>query len=61
MILINPQPETKPESTEIKKLRDAITGWSGYGWKNGEYIDDLEEYFAEINRDFLALDVKEKP
>lgn len=58
MILINPQPETKPESIEIKKLRDTITGWSGYGWKNGEYIDDLEEYFAEINRDF---NVKEKP
>lgn len=33
---------------ENQRLRDAISGeWEGYGWKDGEYIDDLKEYFEE--------------
>ena len=33
---------------EIKKLRSAMSGWDAYGWKDGEYIDALDEYFDEI-------------
>ena len=27
-----------------------IKGWSGYAWKDGEYIDDIQEYFDENNK-----------
>ena len=33
---------------KIEKLKDAIKGWSGYAWKNGKYIDDLEEFFENV-------------
>ncbi len=32
---------------EIRRLRVKMTGWDGYGWKDGEYIDNLDEYFEE--------------
>jgi hypothetical protein len=30
------------------ELSESMTGWHGYGWKNDQYIDDLEEYFAKV-------------
>jgi hypothetical protein len=30
---------------ECLRLRKLTKGWSGYGWKDGEYMDDLQEYF----------------
>jgi hypothetical protein len=30
---------------ELRKLRKKTTGWSGYGWKDGEYIGDIQEFF----------------
>ena len=29
-------------------LRSIITGWTGHGWKDGKYVDDLEEYFTDV-------------
>lgn len=36
---------------EIKKLRDATTHWNGYGWKDGVYVDDLDDYFSKIKEE----------
>ena len=33
----------------VRELRVKTTGWSGYGWKDGQYIDSLEEYFSSPN------------
>lgn len=33
---------------ENQRLREAMTGWSGYGWYDGIYYDDLQEYFDGI-------------
>ena len=30
---------------EIERLKEAMTGWRGYGWRNGEYHDSIQEYF----------------
>lgn len=30
---------------EVRRLESATTGWSGYGWKDGEYIDDIQSFF----------------
>lgn len=27
------------------KLKEAMTGWEGYSWKDGKYIDSIQEYF----------------
>jgi hypothetical protein len=35
---------------EIAKLREALIGWEGYGWKDGVYIDNLDEYFQKVLR-----------
>ena len=32
---------------ELRRLRNKTTGWSGYGWKDDEYIDDIQEYFDD--------------
>ena len=35
----------------IKKLQEyeaALSGWESYAWKDGEYIDDVQEYFDKI-------------
>jgi len=33
---------------QVEVLREHMTGWlNHYGWRNGEYIDNLEEYFSE--------------
>ena len=36
---------------KIEKLKNAIKGWDGYGWKDDEYIDDLEEFFKNVIND----------
>ena len=38
---------------EREKLLDSITGWVGYGWKDGEYIDDISEYFDRIRKEIV--------
>ena len=30
---------------ENKRLQSRTTGWEGYGWKDGQYVDALQEYF----------------
>ena len=48
---------------KIEKLKDAIKGWSGYGWKDDEYIDNLEEFFENIINDIgkeLSENITEK-
>jgi hypothetical protein len=32
----------------IMRLREALTGWSGYGWRDGAFVDELQEFFDEI-------------
>lgn len=34
--------------TDVKRLREALTGWSGYGWKDGAFVDELQELFDAI-------------
>ena len=29
---------------------DLLKGWEGYGWHNGEYIDDIQTYLDEKTR-----------
>lgn len=37
---------TEEEAKEKLKTIEKLTeGWSGYAWKDGEYIDDIQEYF----------------
>ena len=31
----------------IKTFHKITTGWTGYSWKNGRYIDDIQEYFDD--------------
>lgn len=33
---------SKAQLIDIEKV---TTGWDGYAWKDGEYIDDIQEYF----------------
>jgi len=33
---------------ENKKLHKAMTGWDSFAWKDGEYIDEIQEYFDGI-------------
>ena len=33
---------------ELQALREAMTGWEGYAHKQGEYVDDIGEYFAAL-------------
>lgn len=43
-------PAYKKQQDEIGRLREAMTGWSNYGWKNGVFVDDLAEFFdAALN------------
>jgi hypothetical protein len=31
---------------EVRRLRDLLTGWTGYAWrKDGEYVDDIQQFF----------------
>jgi len=30
-----------------EKIKHLTSGWQGYAWKDGEYIDDIQEYFDE--------------
>ena len=30
---------------ELEKIVAKVKGLSGYSWKDGEYIDDIQEYF----------------
>ena len=32
----------------INEIRPHLTGWNAYGWKDGKYIDDVQEYFDWI-------------
>lgn len=32
---------------KLRKYKTATSGWSGYAWKDGEYIDNIQEYFDE--------------
>ena len=32
----------------INEIRPHLTGWNAYGWKDGKYIDDIQEYFDGI-------------
>jgi hypothetical protein len=41
-------------SEKIKKLLDSITGWDGYGWKDGKYIDDINEYFDKVKEEVTS-------
>lgn len=34
--------------SENEVLMRTITGWAGHGWKDGMYVDDLEDYFTEV-------------
>lgn len=43
------------QAEELEKLQKqnealikAMKGWGSYAWKNGEYIDDIQEYFDEV-------------
>jgi N-methylhydantoinase B/oxoprolinase/acetone carboxylase alpha subunit len=38
------------EHSENEQLREAMTGWEGYGWKNDVYIDSLDSYFRKALR-----------
>lgn len=31
--------------SKLAEYRKATIGWDGYAWKDGEYIDDIQEYF----------------
>ena len=31
--------------SKLAAYKEVTTGWDGYAWKNGEYIDDIQEYF----------------
>lgn len=41
-------------------LRRAITGWSGHGWKDGRYVDDIEEYFDKVREEIKALEAEKE-
>ena len=30
-----------------KKIKEMLKGWNAYGWKDGEYIDDIGGYFEK--------------
>ena len=36
---------------EIERLRDAMTGWEGYGWRGDKYHDSLQEYFDSVRKE----------
>ena len=38
----------KELEAKLEALREAISGWEGYAWKNRQYIDDVGEYFAKL-------------
>lgn len=37
--------ELEREAIAILQLLDKTTGWTGYGWHNNEYIDDIQAFF----------------
>jgi hypothetical protein len=32
---------------EIERLRSLMQGWSSYAWKDGKYVDDVQEFFNQ--------------
>ena len=40
--------EWQKMEADNKSLREAMTGWEGYAHKQGEYVDDIGEYFAAL-------------
>jgi hypothetical protein len=34
-----------PDLCPMCRLKKAMTGWTGYGWKDGQYIDFIQDYF----------------
>lgn len=42
--------ETTALWAHIEKQRSLMQGWSSYAWKDGKYIDDVQEYFDEQMR-----------
>lgn len=38
---------TKKVVVEITIPLDLLLGWSGDAWKDGQYIDDIQEFFDE--------------
>lgn len=33
---------------DLCKIKEQLSGISAYGWKDGEYIDDIQEYINEV-------------
>jgi len=46
--MITPEEQVQSLQREVVALREALSGWNGYSWKDGEYIDDLQEYFDSV-------------
>lgn len=59
MILINPQPETEPESN-MKELGFTRRAFTGLLISRGLLSAGETVFHWELERDFLAFDVKEK-
>ena len=36
---------------KLAKYEKATTGWDGYAWKDGEFIDEIQEYFDDGLKD----------
>ena len=60
MIKINPQPETKPESN-VKELGFSQKAFTGLLINAGVLSAGETVVHWELDRDFLAFDVKENP
>ena len=39
------QLKVKVNKLEQRKDNNILSGWDGYAWKDGVYIDDIDEYF----------------
>jgi hypothetical protein len=35
----------------LDHFSEKMTGWSGYAWKNGEYIDNIQEFFDDLEEE----------
>ena len=48
----------------VKKVLDELhfltSGWNGYCWKDGEYIDDVQEYFDGRKKEIMQQINEEK-
>ena len=40
--------DLEPLLKRAHALEEATSGWRGYGWKDGQYVDDLAEFFEEV-------------